>query len=121
MPQSYTYADKEHMPKRMTLYTKDEDFPSDKENVTWEYYESGSPFVWEYFDTEAKYKTFLETLALTTQTDVTIGGHAVVKGNVYGGSENGFVQHHVFVKMNAGTIGTDGGSYGDIYGGGKGL
>ena len=120
VPQSYTYADKAHMPKRMTLYTNSTDFPSDKENVTWEYYESGSPFVWEYFDTEAKYKTFLETLALTTQSVLTVGGHATIKGNVYGGSENGFVQHHVSVTMNAGEIGTVG-SYGNIYGGGKGL
>ena len=116
----YNTSDLENSSKRMTLYTNSTDFPTDKENVTWQYYASGSPFVWEYFDTEAKYKTFLETLALATQTNVTIGDNATIKGNVYGGSENGFVQHHVSVTMNAGEIGTVG-SYGDIYGGGKGL
>ena len=117
---AYNTSDLEHSSKRMTLYTNSTDFPANKENVTWQYYATGSPFVWEYFDTEAKYKTFLETLALATQANVTIGGHAAIKGNAYGGSENGFVQHHVSVTMNAGEIGTVG-SYGDIYGGGKGL
>ena len=51
---------------------------------------------------EAEYLKFIETLALATQTDVTIGGNAFVKGDVFGGSEQGFVQHdtHVTIKDN---------------------
>ena len=117
---AYNTSDLAHSSKRMTLYTNSTDFPANKENVTWQYYATGSPFVWEYFDTEDKYETFLQTLALTTQAIVTVGGNATIKGNVYGGSENAFVQHHVSVTVNNGTIGTAG-SYGNIYGGGKGL
>ena len=95
-----SYATDAEKPKRMTIINGKDD--------------------WEYFNTKADYFTFLETLALATQAIVTIGGNAAIKGNVYGGSENGFVQHHVSVTMNAGTIGTAG-SYGDVYGGGKGL
>ena len=39
------------------------------------------------------YLKYVETLGLATQTSVTIGGHAFVKGDVFGGSEEGFVQH----------------------------
>ena len=72
---------------------------------------------------QADYFQFLETLALATHTDVTIGetnGGVTVKGSVYGGSENGFVQHNASVAVQNGcSIGaTD--SYGDVYGGGKG-
>ena len=48
---------------------------------------------------EAKYLKYLETLALASNTKVTIGGHAFVKGSVYGGSENGIVQANTFVKI----------------------
>ena len=76
-------------------------------------------------NSEDEYKQFLETLALATNTYVTIGGNAEgtdtkVKGSVYGGSENGFVQHNTSVLIqNGSTIGTSN-SYGHIYGGGKG-
>ena len=58
--------------------------------------------VWEYYTDETKYLKYIETLALATQTSVTIGGNAFVKGSVYGGSENGHVQHdtHVTIQDN---------------------
>ena len=55
--------------------------------------------------TEAKYLAYIETLALATQTDVTISGNAFVKGSVYGGSENGHVQHSTHVTIAGGQIG----------------
>ena len=61
---------------------------------------------WEcFYDTESgkvdedKYLTFIETQGLATQTDVTIGGNAFVKGSVYGGSMDGHVQHHTHVTI----------------------
>ena len=78
-------------------------------------------YVWEYFTTETKYFEFLQSLALVTGTDVTING-ATVKGNVYGGSESGFVQDDTDVKIQGGTIGTSAATtYGNVFGGGKGL
>ena len=76
-------------------------------------------------NSEDEYKQFLETLALVTNTSVTIGGSAEgtdtkVKGSIYGGSENGFVQHNTSVLIqNGSTIGASN-SYGNVYGGGKG-
>lgn len=56
--------------------------------------------VWECYEgNEAKYLSFVETQALATQTDVTIDGNAFVKGSVYGGSENGHVQHDTHVTI----------------------
>ena len=46
-----------------------------------------------------KYFTFIKTLALVNETSVTIGGNALVKGGVYGGSENGFVQTNTNVTI----------------------
>ena len=48
---------------------------------------------------EEAYLKYIETLALTTTTEVTIGGHAFVKGSIYGGSENGHVQHNTHVTI----------------------
>ena len=48
---------------------------------------------------ETEYLKYLETLALASKTEVTIGGHAFVKGSVYGGSENGIVQADTYVKI----------------------
>ena len=45
------------------------------------------------------YMTFINTLALATTTEVTIGGHAFIKGSVYGGSENGHVQGNTHVTI----------------------
>ena len=50
-------------------------------------------------DKEDLYLKYVGTLALATETEVTIGGHAFVKGSVYGGSENGHVQHDTNVKI----------------------
>ena len=75
------------------------------------------------FDNEGAYLEFLQTLALVTNTDVSIGGGAKVKGSVFGGSESGYVQHNTNVLVSGGTIGTadqGGAYYGNVYGGGKG-
>ena len=75
------------------------------------------------FADEADYLSFLETLALVTNANVTIDG-ATVKGSVYGGSESGFVQHNTSVLIqNACVIGTAdaANNYGDIFGGGRGI
>ncbi len=74
---------------------------------------------WEKFTAEDKYLEFLQTLALASVTNVTVDGNAKVKGSVYGGSESGFVQDESFVTIKNGEIGTA--TYGDIYGGGRGL
>jgi hypothetical protein len=50
-------------------------------------------------DGEATYLKFVETLGLATQTEVTIGGNAFVKGDVFGGAEQGFVQHDTHVTI----------------------
>ena len=54
------------------------------------------------FASEADYLKFIESLGLATQTEVTIGGNAFVKGDVFGGAEQGFVQHdtHVIIEGN---------------------
>ena len=56
---------------------------------------------WEdYTNDETKYFNYIKTLALVTQTTVNIEGNTFIKGSVYGGSENGLIQHdtHVFIK-----------------------
>ena len=54
---------------------------------------------------EAAYLKYIESLGLATQTDVTISGNAFIKGSVYGGSENGYVQHDTKVTIAGGQIG----------------
>ena len=79
--------------------------------------------IWETFADEAAYITFIKTLALASQTYVTIDGNAKVKGSVFGGSESGFVQFDTNVNVTGGTIGTQdkgGADFGNVYGGGKG-
>ena len=61
--------------------------------------------VWEYFANLDEYIKFIQTLALSSRTDVTITGNAFVKGSVYGGSENGIVQFDTEVKIQGGQIG----------------
>ena len=128
LPEVYAYVktNKATMPKRMMKYNSSlyKDVDKDK---TWEYIENyapsytGTKYVWEYFDTEAKYLTFIETLALATQTDVTIGAEdetPFIKGSVYGGSENGIVQHNTQVTIAGGQIGCATGMtvpYGNIF------
>ena len=51
------------------------------------------------FASEADYLKFIESLGLATQTEVTIGGNAFVKGDVFGGAEQGFVQHDTHVTI----------------------
>ena len=79
LPKVYSYADNDHKPKRMS-------------NVN-------GPNTWEYFGNDTDYHKFIETLALSSQTDVTISDHAFVKGSVYGGSENGIVQFNTHVTI----------------------
>ena len=113
---AYTAGSIATMPWRMTTApTAPTTMPS--------YYEDlGGGYIKEYYPTLTTYFRYLETLALATTTDVTIGGNATVKGSVYGGSESGFVQDDTDVKIQDGTIGTSGSTtYGDVYGGGRGL
>ena len=123
-------GDKANWSKRMVDYNSTK-HTSEGKGTAWDYYEAYTEaqitdedfpkYVWEYFTTENKYLEFLQTLALVTGTDVTIGG-GTVKGNVYGGSESGFVQDDTDVKVSGGTIGTEGTTtYGNVFGGGKGL
>ena len=117
--------------KRMVDYNSEKH--TGTPGTTWDYAEAYTEaqiadtnfkkYVWEYFAAENKYFEFLQTLALVTGTDVTIGGTAKVKGSVFGGSESGYVQDDTDVKVNGGTIGTTdlgGAYYGNVYGGGKG-
>ena len=82
----------------------------------------------EYFNTRADYLNFLQTLALATDTYVTINGNAKVNGSVYGGSQNGFVQRNADVKIQGSSMivttetDTDNNPMnGHVYGGGKGF
>ena len=51
------------------------------------------------FASEAAYLAHIETLALVSNTDVTIDENAFVKGDVFGGAENGLVQEDTYVKI----------------------
>ena len=61
---------------------------------------------------EADYLAFLKTLALTSNTDVTIDGNASVNGSIYGGGRRGVTLGSVAVNMTGGTVTND------VYGGG---
>ena len=113
---TYTTGNTSTMPKRMMTYDPDV-YKEGYENP----YERIGDYVWEYYPERSKYLKFLQTLALTTDTKLSIEGNARVKGSVYGGSESGFVQRDTEVKIQ-GAAGTDGSIIdGNIYGGGKGL
>ena len=109
---NYVYTgEKANWSKRMVDYNSTK-HPSEGKGTTWDYYEAYTEaqiantnfpkYVWEYFVDDAdqsaanyksgedKYFEFLQTLALVTGTDVTIGGTAQVKGSVFGGSESGW-------------------------------
>ena len=109
--------------KRMATYDS-ETYKNDDEGKTWDYSdEKDHRFVWEYFTTKTKYFDFLQTLALVTEAQVTIDESANVKGNIYGGSQSGFVQDNATVRIldnSTCEIGTTD-SYGNVFGGGKGL
>ena len=123
---NFSGANRTNYPKRMALYDSEKYLDADKEK-TWEYVDPTDPEnknIWEYFNTEAKYHTFLQTLSLVTHSNVTIGGGSNVKGSVYGGSESGFVQHDTSVTIEgSSTIGTNGTAEidGNVFGGGLGL
>ena len=107
----------ENRSKRMVLYTSAEAHPNNKVDTEWNYYvdEDGNEdrtYVWEYFTTEADYLAFLKTLALTSHTDLEIGGSAHVYGSVFGGGERGITLGNVEVTMSGGTVDKD------VYGGG---
>ncbi len=94
LPNVYSYSDNNHRPKRMLL--SGTSLSSD--DSTWESAEvAGNK--WEYFGNDTDYHKFIETLALSSKTDVTISDHAFVKGSVYGGSENGIVQYDTHVTI----------------------
>ena len=78
-PSIYTYADDAHKP--------------------WHIGGSGTKV---YSADDAEYLAFIETLGLASNASVTIGGNAFVKGSVYGGAENGYVQQdtHVTIEGN---------------------
>ena len=61
--------------------------------------------VWQTIDTEEAYLSFIETLGLASETHVTVSGNAFIKGSVYGGSENGYVQTNTNVTIEGGQIG----------------
>ena len=64
------------------------------------WYAPGGVYQWQSYATdETKYLEYIETLAMADETDVTIKGHAFIKGSVYGGSENGRVLHDTHVKI----------------------
>ena len=103
--ETYTGTDK---PKRMTL-------------------DGAGNNIWQEYVNKTDYLIYLQTLALATQTEVTINpgtsGSTVIstKGNVYGGSENGLVQHNTVVTVQGNCQIGEGEGKGNIYGGGKGL
>ena len=65
----------------------------------------GTPDAMTPFADDEEYLGFLETLALAGETHVTITGNAFVKGDVFGGSENGRVQTDTYVTISGGQIG----------------
>ena len=102
-------ASGENRSKSMQLRTNAEKYKS------WSNYndDPSSPFIWAYYETEADYLDFLKTLALTSNTHVTIDGSSEVYGSVYGGGERGVTLGGVDVNMDSGTV------YEDVYGGGS--
>jgi len=69
-------------------------------------------YVWDYFQKESDYLTYLTTLALATHPNVTINENATVGRSVFGGGEVGLTKGSVEVNISGGTI------HEDVYGGG---
>ena len=69
-------------------------------------------YVWDYFQNESDYLTYLTTLALATHPNVTINENATVGRSVFGGGEVGLTKGSVEVNISGGTIEED------VYGGG---
>lgn len=127
------YATRIMSSKRMVAYTSSTAHPDTKQYKEWDYYvddegNEDTRYVWEYFPEKSDYLQFVETLALSAETFVTIGGKRnettgvstasgtpTVKGSVFGGSESGFVYKNTDVKIQGGTVN------GDAFGGGLGL
>jgi len=113
---------KKKKPKRMTKRPADDKMPT-----LWDPVGDGSTYIWEYYTSQEKYFNFLQTLALATDTYVTIDGNASVHGSVFGGSESGFVQKETDVKIQGSskiltiTDTNDNPIEGNVFGGGKGV
>ena len=116
----------ENRSKRMVNYSATTHLEGGKGTV-WDYYPDDHTYVWEYFADNTAYLTYLQTLALATETEVDINPGTPespvqsTKGNVFGGSENGIVQHSTQVTISGKCIIGEGEGKGNIYGGGKGL
>ena len=95
--------------RRMVLYDAGVHTTVGQEGSKWQWvdpdHSDTNKNVWEYFATLDEYIAFIQTLALSSRTYVTITDNAFVKGSVYGGSENGIVQFDTDVKIQSGQIG----------------
>ena len=69
---------------------------ADKEHKPWSMDDTNAK---KYYGNDETYLKYIETLGLASNTEVTIGGNAFVKGSVYGGAENGFVQANTHVTI----------------------
>ena len=99
-----SYENNADKPKRMMTYTTTPARVETDAGTKWDYYGPNHNYVWEYLNTRDDYFNFLQTLALATDTKVSIEGSAKVHGSVYGGSKSGFVQRETDVKIKGGTI-----------------
>ena len=105
LPKVYDYVDEEQYTGEEGTYKIEDHFPrrmlaagtTVSSNSTSVAYDANN--IWEYFGNDADYHAFIETLALSSKTDVTISGDAFVKGSVYGGSLSGIVQHNTHVTI----------------------
>ena len=93
LPGVYSYTDNAHRPRRMLANNQI------KDGMTTVPVENDPNNSWQYFVNDEEYHAFIETLALSSKTDVTIGGNAFVKGSVYGGSLSGIVQYDTHVTI----------------------
>ena len=95
--------------RRMVLYDEDVHTTVGQQGSKWQWVDPAhsetNKNVWEYFEDLDEYIKFIQTLALSSRTYVTITDNAFVKGSVYGGSENGIVQFNTDVKIQGGQIG----------------
>ena len=72
------------------------------------YIDNSGNYTWESYaapENETAYLKYIETLGITNNTVVTIGGNAFVHGSVYGGSMNGSVFAGTVVNISGGQIG----------------
>ena len=72
---------------------------------SWEDHPTTYPAYNSNAELDDDYVKFIKSLALATQTVVAIEGNPFIKGSVYGGSENGFVQQDTHVTISGGQIG----------------